>query len=580
LVLDHLIVESMDSATIDKSELSSIIRYGAEAIFEEDENAVDAADLMKFQDEDIDKLVDRVALVKEEKVAQEAEEAAEAAKLAGQIADDPEGKQKPGSFAFAKVWTLDKDVVDAEAASIATDTVMNNTSAAASSMDLLGGGEANVEQQEEFWEKLLKDSDEPEVDEGPVALGKRRARTRVNYSETSKRVKKAIQNAGESEEDEYEPVEDSGEESAHEEEGPHSPVFDPSGSRKGSKAVMQPYQRAAPQTSAYPHQDSQPRQTDDFSCWICGPDSYYHTPLQCPMIFDEQYLKQLKKKLEDDYSEEKVKIRMLGAMLRMSEQAKREWVQIPPDDGFPPVGLSGYLDTAPATCLFCGQPYHSFSNCPRIFSDPHGTIVRLNELEGSGVIPGELAGNMRGIVRQNMAPPAPKKSSSGFGMSSLLGGPRDTGNYSNSYEQQPVGGYEREYGSGYGSASGYGAPPSQYCGTYGSGEPSGRYGSGAPSQYGYVTGTAPSQNYGGGYASNTYAQPSSSYGAPPGDSRYESYTRPGGDALPPMVGYAQNQAPTNAQYPPVTNAQYPPVTNAPYTAPPATNAPYYPNYAR
>ncbi len=66
------------------------------------------------------------------------------------------------------------------------------------------------------------------------------------------------------------------------------------------------------------------------------------------MIFDEEYLKQLKRKLEVDYSHERVKIRILGGMLRMGVETKRDWVQIPPDDGAP-VGLSGFLDSAPET---------------------------------------------------------------------------------------------------------------------------------------------------------------------------------------------------------------------------------------
>ena len=85
LVLDHLIVESMDSANLDKSELSSIIRFGAEAIFANDDNVNVAG--VKYDDEIIDHLLDRDALMKED---------LEAEKLKIKGAED-------NSFAFAKV---------------------------------------------------------------------------------------------------------------------------------------------------------------------------------------------------------------------------------------------------------------------------------------------------------------------------------------------------------------------------------------------------------------------------------------------------------------------------------------------
>lgn len=86
MVLDHLIVETMEEESIEDLDVESILKFGAQALFEEDNSKKITYDSMA-----IDKLLDR-----SQATTKEVEEV------------NKETEQSKQSFAFAKVWSVDK----------------------------------------------------------------------------------------------------------------------------------------------------------------------------------------------------------------------------------------------------------------------------------------------------------------------------------------------------------------------------------------------------------------------------------------------------------------------------------------
>ncbi|TFK56559.1 hypothetical protein OE88DRAFT_1730039 [Heliocybe sulcata] len=87
LVLDHLIVQKMDDDEEGKEDVQSILMFGAKALFEGDTN--DSSRDINYTDQDLEKLI--------EKTEQEGQE------------EDQTKQKDSGLFAFAKVWSADKD---------------------------------------------------------------------------------------------------------------------------------------------------------------------------------------------------------------------------------------------------------------------------------------------------------------------------------------------------------------------------------------------------------------------------------------------------------------------------------------
>ncbi|KAI0654200.1 SNF2 family N-terminal domain-containing protein [Cubamyces menziesii] len=86
LVLDHLIVQKMDDESGSKEDVQSILMFGAKALFEENEES--AAREIHYSEHDIDNLIEKT-----EKEGDQVEPESGAGSL----------------FAFAKVWSADKD---------------------------------------------------------------------------------------------------------------------------------------------------------------------------------------------------------------------------------------------------------------------------------------------------------------------------------------------------------------------------------------------------------------------------------------------------------------------------------------
>ncbi|RPD57040.1 hypothetical protein L227DRAFT_552450 [Lentinus tigrinus ALCF2SS1-6] len=87
LVLDHLIVQKMDDEGSSKEDVKSILMFGAEALFEENEET--AAREVHYSEHDVDNLI--------EKTEKEGDEVESESGGTGSL------------FAFAKVWSADKD---------------------------------------------------------------------------------------------------------------------------------------------------------------------------------------------------------------------------------------------------------------------------------------------------------------------------------------------------------------------------------------------------------------------------------------------------------------------------------------
>ncbi|TFY59851.1 hypothetical protein EVJ58_g5524 [Rhodofomes roseus] len=85
LVLDHLIVQKMDDEDGSKEDVQSILMFGAQALFQEEQNAED------HSEHDIDKLIERTE----------------------QEGDEVESESNANAaFSFAKIWSADKDELE------------------------------------------------------------------------------------------------------------------------------------------------------------------------------------------------------------------------------------------------------------------------------------------------------------------------------------------------------------------------------------------------------------------------------------------------------------------------------------
>ncbi|KAI0720008.1 SNF2 family N-terminal domain-containing protein [Cerioporus squamosus] len=87
LVLDHLIVQKMDDESGSKEDVKSILMFGAKALFEENEETV--AREVHYSEHDVDNLI--------EKTEREGDQV------------EPDSGGAGSLFAFAKVWSADKD---------------------------------------------------------------------------------------------------------------------------------------------------------------------------------------------------------------------------------------------------------------------------------------------------------------------------------------------------------------------------------------------------------------------------------------------------------------------------------------
>ncbi|TPX60906.1 hypothetical protein PhCBS80983_g01424 [Powellomyces hirtus] len=175
LVLDHLLIEQMGSNADSRENLSSIIKYGAKALFEENEESLDAARI-KYDNAEVDKLLDR-SVIFQKKTDEESGPSAATDKLG----------------AFAKLWQTDKaELVEQELTDIAGD---------ASDMPEDEGDQGA------FWDNLLKHTAEDAMQREAIEYDEhgraKRRRKNVNYSELQRaRVKMQSRDPSDAEEEE------------------------------------------------------------------------------------------------------------------------------------------------------------------------------------------------------------------------------------------------------------------------------------------------------------------------------------------------------------------------------------------
>ncbi|KAI9492515.1 P-loop containing nucleoside triphosphate hydrolase protein [Zychaea mexicana] len=105
MVLDHLVVDKMDDDDLDEDDVAGIIKFGAQALFEEDDSKK-----ITYDSADIDKLLDRSS-----NASTTEESSSPAAPEAGPSSSSSEQSgSKPMSFSFAKVWNLNNDAATEE----------------------------------------------------------------------------------------------------------------------------------------------------------------------------------------------------------------------------------------------------------------------------------------------------------------------------------------------------------------------------------------------------------------------------------------------------------------------------------
>lgn len=140
MVLDHVLIDRMISEEVDGHDLESILRHGAQALFEGD----DSGDI-HYDSESIDKLLDR-------------------SQVEQNRASDQSGNEDP--LSFARVWANDNQNLDGQ---------------------LADGDEGPVDSS--VWENILKEreiaaAEENEKKDAGLGRGKRK-RTAVDYTNTS-----------------------------------------------------------------------------------------------------------------------------------------------------------------------------------------------------------------------------------------------------------------------------------------------------------------------------------------------------------------------------------------------------------
>ncbi|KAI8144647.1 P-loop containing nucleoside triphosphate hydrolase protein [Fennellomyces sp. T-0311] len=154
MVLDHLVVDKMDDDDLDENDVESIIKFGAQALFEGDDSK-----RITYDSAGIDKLLDRSKVAYNEEETVSAETAVDTA---------AEPSSKPMSFSFAKVWNLDKD---------------------SATEDLPPDAEGDRVEDDDFWAKFLevKKAQAEAEKQKKEELGRgARKRAVVNYSDFDK----------------------------------------------------------------------------------------------------------------------------------------------------------------------------------------------------------------------------------------------------------------------------------------------------------------------------------------------------------------------------------------------------------
>ncbi|KAJ3129306.1 hypothetical protein HK101_005272, partial [Irineochytrium annulatum] len=213
LILDHLVVEKMVEETVDSKEISDIIKFGAESIFNTDDAsaAAEGGQDVKYDEAEIEKLLARDEIIAEqlhkeklergENIAEEGgTEGDEAARVAGKAG-------VKNSFAFAKVWTLDKEEALPSADHVAAlledvaaesrqhakgDRGPRVVSAASTNEVEIAEPDADTE----FWDRVLKDRIEEAAREEERLLAQqngkrvRASRKMVDYSEAKRQTKR------------------------------------------------------------------------------------------------------------------------------------------------------------------------------------------------------------------------------------------------------------------------------------------------------------------------------------------------------------------------------------------------------
>ncbi|KAI9335435.1 P-loop containing nucleoside triphosphate hydrolase protein [Zopfochytrium polystomum] len=186
LILDHLVVQKMDDDNLDSSEISAMVRTGAQKLFEDTQ--ADSVNTLKYEDADIERITNREEIIADELRKLEEEKAAKEAA----------GKSSL-SFSFAKVWTLDQQQQPETSAEPAAAPGPPRDSETREVADL-GPPDASAENQldESFWDSLLKNTAALEEDVIPLIDGDdnegrrtRRKRKVIDYSERPAKRKKA-----------------------------------------------------------------------------------------------------------------------------------------------------------------------------------------------------------------------------------------------------------------------------------------------------------------------------------------------------------------------------------------------------
>ncbi|KAI9333127.1 hypothetical protein BDR26DRAFT_912331 [Obelidium mucronatum] len=174
LVLDKIVVGAMKEEDVNTKELSSVLKFGAKKLFEE--NNADDADAAgaKYDEAAVDKLLDRDGIIAEEEAKAKAIEEAATAAMNGDGTSAP----KPMSFSFAKIWTHE----------VAEETT-NQSDAGTAEAAVPADEQPSEQEDKDFWDKLLKDRlEQARLLEESAVLGKRQRKS-VNYSERAKNAK-------------------------------------------------------------------------------------------------------------------------------------------------------------------------------------------------------------------------------------------------------------------------------------------------------------------------------------------------------------------------------------------------------
>jgi hypothetical protein len=286
MVLDHLVVEKMDSTSLDKSEVSSILRYGVEALFGINNDSEDIDKKIKYDSVSVDKLLDRSTLLKADVESK----------------TNVEQSDSKTSFSFARVWILEENAQASEIEALAQIMPDNDGQGPIETRPIV------VEQEQvddvTFWDDVIEKTNLEHVNLDETFDRSDRRRKPVNYNETylfvspnAKRQK--MQNAVELNnldpvaDMDWKPQEaaDSSAESVvsdgdmyQDDTGIKVPRLPPSGPFRASLAEKNINPKIHPIYSAPLSSNHQVVDTSKMpSCLLCLDDSY-HTLFACPDI--------------------------------------------------------------------------------------------------------------------------------------------------------------------------------------------------------------------------------------------------------------------------------------------------------